>query len=230
MLSFVDFTSINSFSPLNGLWNICGQKCKDCYNRCYLLLNHEGVHKCFYEHKCKHKCQLCSNIKTKCKEKRCDNSCDAGMSHPTSIPHSCNHRHHCDGICELKNNSTDCKSECIFDYGHGGSHKCELEKHHCNGECHLAKNNKTRCCNIKCALEFPHPPGKEEHSCDQKHLCNEICYLKNEFSGCKNDGKCKEEFNHKGNHICCDEHFCIADCYLKNLSNPDSCGKKCTLK
>ena len=47
---------------------------------------------------------------------------------------------------------------------------------------------------------------------------NEMCYLKNEFSGCKNEGICKEEFNHKGNHICCDEHFCTADCYLKNLA------------
>ena len=108
----------NKSSPLNGIWNICDQQCKECFNNCYLLLNHEGVHKCFYDHKCKQKCQLCSEIKAKCKEEKCEKRCTVGMSHPVSFPHSCNHKHHCDKICDLKNNTTNCRGKCILHNGH----------------------------------------------------------------------------------------------------------------
>jgi len=205
-------------SSLNRIWKICNQKCKECYNKCYLLSNHELEHKCFYDHKCKEKCIICT--KSKCDIKDCNLNCEIPMSH--SEEHSCKHFHQCTEICDYNKNTKNCKGRCILEYGHTEPHFCGLEIHHCNGICHLEQ--KARNCLGECNLEYPHL-GKE-HNCNNQHLCNSKCYLNKDSKGCKEI--CEKIYNHEGNHICEGKHFCIGICDLKDKA--DGCGWICNLE
>ena len=216
------FNINNSASILNQIWEICQDKCKHCYNRCYLLKNHVNKmeHKCFYDHKCKGKCQFCPL--SKCEEKGCGNNCTLEMSHPD--PHSCLHFHPCNDKCILNENSNNCEINCILEYGHKEPHTCGKKIHYCKGTCSL--NDKARNCNIKCCLEYPHE-GKEHICNSEKHLCKLDCELKEETTGCNE--KCALEYNHKeNNHLCDAKHYCKHDCFYKDKA--EACGETCNLE
>ena len=90
--------------------------------------------------------------------------------------HICDHFHQCLENCYLKNNTQDCKGQCILKYGHTEQHICGYEKHHCNSIFSLSE--KARNCKIKCNLEFPHSGG---HAYGNKHYCKENLLFKEEF-------------------------------------------------
>ena len=205
-------------SILNHYWKLCEQKCKKCFNRCYLTQNHKEEHKCFYDHICKEKCEICS--KSKCDEKNCELKCIIPLSHEDL--HSCGHYHQCIENCSYKEETTNCKGKCILKFGHKEDHFCGLEEpHHCKGKCYLY--NISENCKGECILNYPHE-GK--HNCGIEHLCNEECNYYNKYEGCRK--KCNKIYGHKDEHKCTGKHICKENCFLKGKAN--GCGGKCTLE
>ena len=207
-------------SSLDGLWEICNDKCKLCYNKCYLLKNHRREHTCFYDHICKEKCSICSI--SKCKEKNCNEKCIKEMSHYFfEIPHSCKHFHQCNKICDFNQYTTNCNGRCILEYGHGEIHFCGIKEHLCNIDC---SQKNARKCKGKCCLIYPHQGI--EHFCNGEHFCNEPCDLKEKSRGCKE--YCIKEYNHKDKkHLCDGKHMCKMDCDSKLAKG---CKGTCELK
>ena len=206
-------------SILNSYWKFCAQKCKKCFNKCYLTQSHKEEHQCFYDHKCKSKCEMCS--KSKCQDKNCSLNCTIPLSHPDS--HSCGHFHQCNEICLFKEETTNCKGRCILELDHKDKHFCGLVIHHCKRDCNL--KGLSRNCNEKCNLPFPHE-GKE-HSCENIHLCSsEECAYKENSEGCKRI--CKKLYGHIDEHICEGNHVCKEECHLKGKAI--GCGEKCSLE
>ena len=206
------------YSPLEDIWKICNEKCKNCYYKCCLLQGHEKEHECPYNHKCKEKCSIC--IKCECNEKNCDRICYNKSGH--SDVHKCLHVHQCMEKCSKKDFSIDCKGRCILDYGHEKDHECGLKIHHCKENCYL--NGKSKNCKKKCILPFPHE-GKE-HNCGQKHFCLNNCCFKDKSIGCK--GECILEYGHKQNHNCGENHYCPEYCSFNGKSK--NCDEKCILQ
>ena len=206
------------YSPLDDIWKICNEKCKNCYYKCCLLQGHEKQHECPYNHKCKEKCSIC--IKCECTEKKCEHICYNKSGHPDA--HKCLHMHQCMENCSLKDFSIDCKGRCNLEYGHEKDHECGLKIHHCKEKCYL--NGKSKNCKELCNLPFPHE-GKE-HNCGQVHFCLNDCYFKDKSIGCK--GSCKFEYGHKEKHDCGGDHYCKEFCYLNNIAK--NCGEKCILQ
>ena len=205
------------YSPLDNIWKICNEKCKNCYFNCCLLQGHKEEHECPYNHKCKEKCSIC--IKCECTEKKCEHICYYKSGHPDI--HKCLHMHQCMENCSLKDFSIDCKGRCNLEYGHENNHECGLKIHHCKENCYL--NGKAKNCKKLCKLPFPHED--KEHNCGQVHFCLSDCCFKDKSIGCK--ANCTLIYGHKEDHNCGENHYCKEYCSLSGKAK--NCGEKCIL-
>jgi len=197
---------------------------ENCNNKCILEFGHKEKHHCgVKEHHCKEKCHLYG------KANGCDGKCNS-KNPLEKHQHECGNIHKCKEECRYKNDSKPefCDNICNQNYGHKEIHHCG-KIHNCNHDCDY--KNKSRGCDGKCTLPYPHE--NSGHTCNKIHKCNVECKYINDSKPESCDNICNEvlnkDYTHEGIHKCGKEHKCNHVCDYKDKARGCNENGKCNL-